>query len=401
MAKKGELKDITDLFPKYAPNLCKKYSDVDLACARVDGKLFAVPQLYPTASGIYAVVRADFMEKYNIPDIKNYDDYGVYLKAVKENEKGIIPGFINTWTELDLFAKPFGFEILDRDKKLVYKQDDPEMNVIPWEETTGFKEMTNYITTWNNNNYLLTSYDNDYVGDPNKVSSIIYYGQIRPEGEFTQDYPKGIKPAKMRAYRLYPNNTIERDSLIGNDINSGGAIVFNANSKNTERALMFLNWIQQNQDNYELFMYGIQNKDYIIKDGMVTFPEGMDYEKSSYMYWDGYWNFRNIEYERFPEVQESENMFNNKKAYMDYIGTKTQYPRHEGFYPDYTAVQSQADERANAFSRKIDFDLTNLLAYTTSDRMDMIMQELKDNGANIIADVVQRQLTKWREENKK
>ena len=72
-------------------------------------------------------------------------------------------------------------------------------------------------------------------------------------------------------------------------------------------------------------MFGIMDKDYIIKDGTVTFPEGMKYEQSSYMYWAGYGNFRNIEYERFPDAQLKDTM-------LKIIKTDSKYPKHEGFF---------------------------------------------------------------------
>jgi len=49
-----------------------------------------------------------------------------------------------------------------------------------------------------------------------------------------------------------------------------------ATSKNIDRAVMFLNWIQENEDNYDMMTNGLKGTHFDIKDGKIVTPDGVD-----------------------------------------------------------------------------------------------------------------------------
>ena len=65
MVRNDEVKDITKLLPANAPNLYKRLSDGYLPSATIDGRVIAVPSVYPMVFGRFAVIREDLREKYN------------------------------------------------------------------------------------------------------------------------------------------------------------------------------------------------------------------------------------------------------------------------------------------------------------------------------------------------
>jgi ABC-type glycerol-3-phosphate transport system substrate-binding protein len=67
-------KDITELFPRYAPNYYKVLSQAEIRAASVDGRIYAIPKHFPKSQMRCAVVREDLMQKYNIPDIKSFPE---------------------------------------------------------------------------------------------------------------------------------------------------------------------------------------------------------------------------------------------------------------------------------------------------------------------------------------
>lgn len=83
LAKEGLAADLTKEFPRYAPDYFGKFSGDELAAIMTNGKIYAIPYRIPTAERKCVIVRNDLMAKYNIPEIKSYDDYEVYLAAIK------------------------------------------------------------------------------------------------------------------------------------------------------------------------------------------------------------------------------------------------------------------------------------------------------------------------------
>jgi putative aldouronate transport system substrate-binding protein len=386
LAREGQIKDITDLFPNSAPELYQKYSKEELAYANVDGKLYAVPSLDPHAYCTYILANAELLKKFGIVSLETYEDYEKYLQMVKNDNTDLIPGTISNGVDtLKLFSRGSGYVIVDQVQMLVYKWDDPQMKVIPWERTPEFKTAVSYLVSW---------YKNGLLGanpDAGKTSSFVYYGMLSPpsaeatrvtyntsSGEIKQSDP-------MNIFYLFPDRTVQRDNPMGS-FYFNGSFVFSAKSENTDRALMFLDWVQKSRSNYTLMMYGIENKDYVLKDGYPTLPEGGEFQDRSYMYWDGYWSFNNIEY-MLGESASREDGAVNPKEFLD---KNTKYPPHGAFYPNYTQLQQAADERARAF---MDFEW-RLNGGSVKDftEIDAFIKELGEKGTDNIVEFVQKQL---------
>lgn len=400
MTQNGELKDITKLFPKYAPSLSQKYTNDQLACAKIDGKLVAIPSLYPMPYCTHVLVREDLREKYGIPVIKTMDDYERYLAAVKENETDIIPGKICGIT-LELFPQMYDYAVLDYFKRLVYKWDDPQMTVMAWEQTPGFLDTVQRITSWYDKGYLHIDNGRDLwgifrtmmlngklascmlpaaisIGEP--IEAIVY--------KINNDLKINSGQGEVNAYALYPEKKVQVLSPIG-DIWATGSIAFNAASSNTERALMFLDWIQQSQENYDLFMYGIKDKHYILKDDQYAMPEGMTANENLYFGWTGRNAFRSITLERlpygFPKFI--------KDDYIEYMGNNTRYAPHEGFYPDYSSVALTAAGRDHDFFYSYDSPI--ITGQIKLSDIEEAIKESKKSDINELVRVVQEQLSTW------
>ena len=180
LAKEGDIKDITDIFSKCAPNYYSRLSPEEIRSAAVNGRIYAIPHRFYYSSIQSALVREDLMKKYNIPDIKTYDDYEVYLKAIKENEKSLTPMVVMD-TTIGLFARANGYTLLDYQQGLVYKLDDPQMKITAWEQTPEYKSSIQRISNWYNKGYLIKGtpvwrVDSTAISSGKWASVIGYYG---------------------------------------------------------------------------------------------------------------------------------------------------------------------------------------------------------------------------------
>lgn len=388
LAREARITDITSLLPANAPALMSKFTEKELNYGKVNGRQYAVPSLYPYAYCTYLMVDDTLSKKYNISNITNYEQYEAYLKAVKEHEPDLIPGTIaNSVDTLRLFARASGYVIVDEIQKLVYKWDDPKMKIQAWEKTPEFKEAVKYIADWFKKGYLVSQ------PDPAKTTSYIYYGQLNPPREettyMTSNTSSGemIESNPLRIFYLYPEKKVQRDNPMGS-FYFNGSFVFPASSKNTEKSLQFLEWVQQSRSNYFLTMYGIEGKDYVLKKNYPILPEGMDFNNRTYLYWDGSWAFSNIEY--FPVIfDDNGNEIEGPKQFLD---KNSEYPPHGAFYPNYISVDGAATSRIHEY-QVFEYKISSG-QLKDSFEIDKFIKNLEELGTANLVDEVQKQLDK-------
>jgi putative aldouronate transport system substrate-binding protein len=152
MFRNNQIKDITELLPRYAPSIFGQLSKYEIESAKVENKIVAIPSLFPEVNCVIAAVRQDLLDKYKISSITTLKEYGDFLRLIKENEENIVPGRL--FYSLDLVAGSYGYNVLDYQQNLVYKKDDPNMKITPWEQTPEFKETAELISTWFKSGYI-------------------------------------------------------------------------------------------------------------------------------------------------------------------------------------------------------------------------------------------------------
>jgi putative aldouronate transport system substrate-binding protein len=372
--------DISELFPKYAPNLYNKYSKEELDSATVNGKLIAIPSLFPRAIISTAIVRNDLMEKYGIKSINSLDEYEAFLKAVKQNNPELIPMTFLSSSKY-LFLQQNDYISLDYRSNLVYKRDDPNMKLNFLYYEPEWKSFQNMWGRWDSNGYFknskgekatatyggLLGYSNDsttITTEDDKLASVIGYPPIddivRGSNYSNEVSTFWATSKEITKFPLFPNKTAQRVSP------TDTAIIIPSTAKYPEKTLEFLEWLQSSQENYDLLMYGIYGKNYTLYGDQIK-PKADDSGRG--FDWPGSIVFWNMDYFR----TTIENKPTKKEEYMKLIETESKYPEHIGFLPDYTPV---ADKFYNYY-------------------IDASVPE-----GEVLSEF-QRQLDKWRESKKK
>ena len=383
MAENDQLTDLTDLFQKCAPTYYNMLSDEELKSVSVNNRIYAMPRVYHSAKILSALVRDDLMQKYNIPEIKSYADYELYLKAVKENEKDITPMAIRD-TTIGLFAQPNGYVTLDYRQGLVYKWDDPEMKITAWEQTQEFAGCVEKINSWFTKGYLtkdapVMQLDSGAIGSGRWASVISYYGDEISYNTALKD--NGIS----WSYKAYPLNT-DQPSEMNSMVN--GAIAIPKASKNAERVLMFMNWLYSSQENYDALMYGIEGKTYTLKNDKVNIPDGIKLSNSC-LNWGWRSAFLNEKLERGNMMLSKDTL----DGYFENIKKLAKFAPHAGFMPDYTSVKNIANNREISFYA---MDRAVYMGQYKKEDVDKYVKEQKDYGVDSLVAEIQKQLNDWK-----
>ena len=294
-AKKGAFMELTpEIFQKYMPKQWEQLKDTSAFTeAQVDGKVYMVPTNSPDKKVPSFVYREDLRVKYGVPAINKLSDIEPYLKAIKDNEKGMIP--MNLEANYDL-GTPFGalvvesidqtkdplmttgggsgliYKPFDGDGKLYYTANDPTITPI---YTTAAKTMK----AW---------YDAGYINKDafaNKVRSKDSFVQGKSSVGFgnSTDLQSIIAQAEAGGFTVGVVPIVGGASgkyMADPYINNGWAI--SASSKNWERTLMAMDLICQEESYEHLVYYGIEGVNYVIKDGKIDLPEGITADNNTY-----------------------------------------------------------------------------------------------------------------------
>lgn len=274
-ATKGGFKEITkDMLQKYAPKTAASMYPEAWEQAKVGGKVFMLPMNYKELNAYVYMVRGDLMEKYGISDIKNDDDFAKYLDAVAKNEKQLVPLDIGSDFDFDTLLR---FEVssvngldylepqnLNHYFNLADKNDSKIINIVEKPEFLGFAKK---MADWKNKGYWSKSAlvnkvaAKDSFISGKSASAIVNLSTAN--GTF------------MSANATHPEWKIKVfDGMNGKGIpvkpfiQNGMGI--NANAKNPERALMFLDLVKNDPRYSDLVTYGIKGTHYdVTADGKI------------------------------------------------------------------------------------------------------------------------------------
>lgn len=255
MASDGLLMDITDLLPVYAPNYYAKLTQEELEQVTYNGRIYGVPPHMPGLGRYCIMVRKDIADKYNVSEIKNLDDYESLLAKIKKNESGCCPIYYEPLTmwhlNNDFFMDASGYINPTGITDIIFKQDDPDMALIPWERTEEFDNIAKTIIRWDKRGYISLS---STIENSGTVPTILYCAVI-------DSLVWSIR--QWNVYPLYPEKTSFKYPSFEN------VIGISSKSQKAKDVLRFIEWVHSSQENYNLFMYGIKDEDYVLDDGRI------------------------------------------------------------------------------------------------------------------------------------
>ena len=92
--------ELTDeMLQTYAPLTWEDTPESVWNQARVDGKIYAIPQLMIQNIQATIGIRGDLREKYDLPEITDIESLENYMSVISENETSVVPLlFGSMWT---------------------------------------------------------------------------------------------------------------------------------------------------------------------------------------------------------------------------------------------------------------------------------------------------------------
>ncbi|MFF2480942.1 extracellular solute-binding protein [Paenibacillus sp. NPDC058071] len=267
----GYYEELGDLLDKFGSNVVKNRSQQMWDANKFNDKIMGIPLGITLTQGRSINIRKDLREELGLPPIANWDDFVKYLYAVKEKYPSITPFWPGSsditystvnWQVRDnseLQMRPTG--VTGADLVLHFKGNDgkvhnlfDEMEPKVWDMIKQANQM--YADKVINQDAMATKIDSKGALQQGKAAAapIMLFGPSWTKEQMKQAGDN----AELEAVRLFD---FTRGANISNFAQDNFVAIPKA-SKNKERAMMFLDWANANEENYMLVEHGIEGTDW-------------------------------------------------------------------------------------------------------------------------------------------
>ncbi|WP_025679929.1 ABC transporter substrate-binding protein [Paenibacillus massiliensis] len=310
---KGGFLEITDeMLQKNAPLTWEKMPKVSWDQAKINGKLYMVPNNNLEITNKVVLYREDLRKKYGLPAINSLDTYATYLKTVAANEKGITAFGAKAadgwrWHELDQIAleQNNDFKVVDLRIPLAYKLDDTTGKVFNVYETPEFKSLLGYYKDLSDNG----AWSKNVVTNKNDIWQDMKAGKVSSYAHNLGTTAFNLAEARRDTpEQEYAIADITPGSKKLGAISTQNGVAIHATTKQPEKALMLIDLLQNDKEIHDLTMYGIAGTHYNPEgdDKFSPGPSASNYTGFSNWGWNSYLNRQDSSY-----PVEADDIFNN------------------------------------------------------------------------------------------
>ena len=268
MAMSGGFHEITmDLLAAHAPNLYEKVPEAAWRQARINGKIYMIPNTQEEFNTLGILIRGDLRKKYGMPELASLDDFEEYLDQIANNEAGMMA--FDGGAEFDRWVNGtlWFYDLYNYRSSAVtgysYKTTDTHPTLVKTIEIPEYKEYLAKMVDFNNRGYWSRSALNNEVRmddafiNGRSGAALHNVGTMINAARRVQDNNPEWEPEIYDSTFNSPDAAIVRTSFLGNGMG------VHARSNQLERSLMWLDLIRFDQECYDLMMNGIEGKHWI------------------------------------------------------------------------------------------------------------------------------------------
>jgi len=379
----GQLIPLDDLLDSSGKGITETFSPEILKATYINGKIYGVPSNRDLAADYGFVMRKDLVDKYaiDLTQIKTIDDLDPIFQKIRDNEPNVTPlvSYVPGSTPADSIY-PMMYDYLD-DKLGVLPDHDNGLKIVNLFESENYQKVIHSIRRW----YLAGFIRKDEATSKDNATDLIKAG--RAFGFFTSLKP-GYEQQATRAAgtEMVSVRLSQPITTTKNITNFMWSIA--KNSKDPQRAMMFLNLMYTDKDIINLLDWGIEGEDYVkVSDNVIDYPPGKTAADVAYGLNLG-WLFGNqflshVFKTDSPDIWQQMDAFNK--------GSKKS--KALGFTFDVLKVKTETAAVANVMNQyRLGLETGTLDPDKTFPQLN---KDLKDAGIDKVIAEKQRQLDEW------
>ena len=379
--------DISELLPEYAPNLYAAYEESGALAAATDnqGRITALPWTMSMNNRPFFQWRGDLAEAAGLDvkpeDITTTEDV---LELCRKLKEAYPDRYVLECSDIGAFMTKY--DLYEIDNGLVIDLNDPTCQVMFVEDTDAFREMAEMAKTMQDEGIIW----GDVLTDKRDHNDLINEGMLMTKWgthEFANTNRAWVEDGAYWDYNeLYVDHKYPNRTPLAN------AMCIPETSENPERALMFMDLLETNQELYDMVHYGILGETYELNGEEAVFPEGMNGSNSNYMEWIGRWGLWKPQFMR-PDFSFSEGFWKREAEYAMSNPNNVINPL-DGFALNMDDINIEVAERSQIYD-----DAKKVLTVGLVDDVDAAIAKLQSDqeaaGREKVREEVQRQIDEY------
>jgi putative aldouronate transport system substrate-binding protein len=253
--------ELSDLLKEYGPNVLASRPDVVWEANRVGDGVYVIPLVGVTGGGKQYIVRKDIREALAFEPISSMEELEQFLYAVKENYPDMIPlapgpdGAVNHFLRHDFDTSVRGATTGGDIRVLYFRGNDGIVRNLFDERDPLLWSYVQLVGQWREDGLIPS--DMAPGGTYDIINGNVAVMPTNDYG-YTLDQLQAVKDlgGDLEWFTLYDQSKKQVNSFA-----VWNMIAIPYTSKHPERAMMFLNWANQ-QATYDLLAYGIEGETY-------------------------------------------------------------------------------------------------------------------------------------------
>ncbi len=365
---------LDDLMKENAPKLLEVIPDYAWEIARVNGQIYAVPNLQGFAPPNSLYFYDDLTSKYNFDTskIQTVEDVEPFLKSLKENEPSLIPYRYSYGAAMWLGGK---YEEVTSGLMIRCDGSSPELELIY--DTPEYKRAIEKQHEWFTKGYIRS--DLISVGSDTQDLNAGKYG-VNQSGWL----PGAEETAKQSTGRDVTIVPVMKPYL-AKDKGLAAMTAVGLKSKHPDKAIRLLELVNTDKEVYNLLAFGIRDKHYKMnEDNKISIIEGSGYTHNSAWIFGNQFNALLTEGQDDSVWEETDKL--NREAVKSPI---------LGFVLDTKPIKSEISQVAAV---RAEFTEKSIVVDGFAKREEM-MNKLKAAGIDKVKEEVQRQINEYWSQN--
>ncbi len=387
-----------DFLQTYAPDIMEVVPELAWSQAKIDDKIYMVPNYQNEFGANVLAVRGDLMKKYGYSDITGWDQLLDFFGDIAENEAAISPLGTQAGGLLYNYLLDQGVDIIGGtpSELFVYNTINPEdlsiTYALDWDGFTEYCRLAKELYDkgyWSADSLATTEERQDGFLNGTAAAMIWNMGSCKTYADqANKEHPEwectivDVSPNINKAVNPYINN----------------GVAINAASKNKERAMMVLNEFYTNKAVYDLASLGIEGTHWeaVGEDQYKLLDGNANYGVDSNCNW-GWTNMtiKRTEFEENPDALD-EKVETIRDAWNASIKAEHLY---DGFSFNNANVSSEAASVGTVITQYYT-PLVLGMAGDVDAAMGELRKQLDNAGIQAIYDEVKRQAEEYAANNK-
>ena len=395
MASQKQLMDISGLLPEYGQGIVDTLGGF-ITATSVGDAVYGATTYRTLNSNVYIVMRTDVLEDLGLTEqaaeMSSFSDYEAILAAVKASEQwnylaGIVPsdssGLIlpiaGAYLDKDKFADGTCYDSLgDLNKIIAINPDGSDGAVTMNFATDTYKGMVDMLRGWYEKGYI-------YKDAANQNESAESLVQSNAAFSFICSSEVGVETAKSEACGM--DMTCVKVLSLPITTSSCTKFVWAVPQTATEpeAAVKMLNLMYTDARICNLLCWGIEGRDYDVKNGMAAYPEGVDANNCAYHTADFIYGNQFL---ALPWDGQGSDFRQTSKTDMEAAPTSA----YLGFSCDTSGIENELTAITNTINEFLPGLDSGVAA---QGQYEAFLEKLEKSGVQKVVDTYQEQLDTW------